>query len=297
MRTQPTLKAQLEGESIVVAPGIYDALGAVLAEQAGFTAAYLSGASIAYTRFGRPDIGLIGMSEVAATLSAIKERCDLPLVVDADTGFGNALNVQRTVRLFERGGADAVQLEDQTIPKRCGHLTGKTLVSAGEMVGKIKAALDARRSGETLIIARTDALAVEGIEAALERAGRYVDAGADMLFVEAPRSQDDMAAIVARFGETVPLMANMVEGGQTPMSTADALADLGFSLVIFPGGLVRAFARMAQDYFASLKAGGSTRAFQDRMLDFAGLNALIGTQDVLARGSAYDAAKFEGNDG
>ena len=143
--THTPLKSQLAEEGIVVAPGVYDALSAALAEQAGFSAAYLSGASIAYCRFGRPDIGLVGMSEVADTLSAIRERTDLPVIVDADTGYGNALNVQRTVRLFERCGAAAIQLEDQTLPKRCGHLAGKTLVAKAEMVGKIKAATDARR--------------------------------------------------------------------------------------------------------------------------------------------------------
>lgn len=296
MTTCQSLKQQLAGDGIVVAPGVYDALGAVLAGQAGFTSIYLSGAGIAYTRFGRPDIGLIGMTEVAETLSVIKERSDLPLIVDADTGFGNALNVQRTVRLFERCGANGIQLEDQTLPKRCGHLTGKTLVPVGEMVGKIKAALDARRSDETVIIARTDAIAVDGFDAALERAERYVEAGADMLFVEAPGSKEDMARIVTRFGSRVPLMANMVEGGMTPMSTADELAELGFSLVIFPGGLVRAFARMAKDYFASLRANGSNQPFHGRMLDFDGLNALIGTDDMLAKGSAYDAANFGEND-
>ena len=146
-------------------PGVCDALGAVLAERAGFTATYLSGASIAYCRFGRPDIGLVGMSEVADTLSAIGERVELPLIVDADTDFRNALNVQRTVRLFERADANGIQIEDQTLPKRCGHLTGKTLVPAAEMVGKIKAAIDARQSDQTLIIARTDAVAVEGLNA------------------------------------------------------------------------------------------------------------------------------------
>ncbi len=295
--TQPKLSAQLAGTGIVVAPGVYDALGAALCEQAGFTAAYLSGASIAYCRFGRPDIGLVSMSEVAETLSAIRERVELPLIVDADTGFGNALNVQRTVRLFERSGANAIQLEDQTLPKRCGHLKGKTLVPAAEMVGKIEAAVDARHSGQTLIIARTDAIAVEGFEAALERAQAYADAGADMLFVEAPRSLDEMREIVVRFGGQVPLMANMVEGGDTPLGTADELEALGFSLVIFPGGLVRAIARTATEYFASLKAHGTNRPLRDRMLDFQGLNALLGTEELLAIGKRYDMDNFKDSGG
>jgi len=285
----------LAAEEILVAPGIYDALGALLAEQAGFAATYLSGASIAYTRFGRPDIGLVGMSEVAATLSAIKERVDLPVIVDADTGFGNALNVMRTVRLFERNGADAIQIEDQGFPKRCGHLAGKALVPVAEMAGKIKAALDARRDG-VLIIARTDAIAVEGLAAALDRAEAYVDAGAEMLFVEAPESADDMERIVARFGGRVPLMANMVEGGRTPDLNAAQLQALGFDLAIFPGGLVRAFARLAQDYFASLKAAGSTAPFRNRMFDFNGLNDVLGTADTLATGARYDGDATAGED-
>jgi len=293
MTSHPSLKDQLSGDGIVVTPGVFDALGAVLVEQAGFHAAYLSGASIAYTRFGRPDIGLVSMSEVADTLSAITERSGLRIIVDADTGFGNALNVMRTVRLFETAGAAAIQLEDQTQPKRCGHLAGKTLVSAAEMVGKIKAALDARRSEETLIIARTDGVAVEGFDAALDRAERYVEAGADILFVEAPQSEDQMHAIIKRFGDRIPLMANMVEGGKTPPKSAPELEAFGFSLVIFPGGMVRALAHTAQAYLASLKAHGSTLPFRNNMLDFDGLNELIGTNDMLALGADYDAKNFE----
>ncbi len=293
MTLHPTLKDQLSGKDVAVAPGVFDALGAVLAEQAGFHAAYLSGASIAYTRFGRPDIGLVGMSEVAETLSVITERNSLRIVVDADTGFGNALNVMRTVRLFESAGAAGIQLEDQTLPKRCGHLAGKTLVSTGEMVGKIKAALDARRSETTLIIARTDGIAVEGFEAALERAERYAEAGADMLFVEAPQTEAQMRQIAERFGNRVPLMANMVEGGKTPQKNAGELAEIGFSLAIFPGGMVRAIAKTMQAYLSSLKAHGTNTPFTGQMLDFDGLNALLGTNDMLALGAGYDAKNFE----
>ena len=291
-----SLPKQLAASTITVAPGVYDALGAVLVQQAGFHVAYLSGASIAYTRFGRPDIGLVGMSEVAETLSAITERSGLPVIVDADTGFGNALNVMRTVRLFESSGATAIQLEDQTLPKRCGHLAGKTLVSQGEMVGKIKAALDARRQAETLIIARTDGIAVEGFDAALERAEHYVEAGADVLFVEAPQSLSQMQSIVARFGGRVPLMANMVEGGKTPQQNADALQKIGYSLVIFPGGMVRAMAQSVRAYLASLKTHGTNQPFRNQMLDFYELNQVLGTEDMLATGASYDAKNFEDTD-
>ena len=283
-----TLESQLRGPEIVVAPGVYDAFSALLAAQAGFSALYLSGASIAYTRFGRPDIGLVTLSEVADTLAAISERVGLPLIVDADTGFGNALNVRRTVRLLERNGAAAVQLEDQTLPKRCGHLSGKTLVSGAEMAGKIRAAVDARQRQSTLIVARTDAIAVEGLDAALERAERYLQAGADVLFIEAPQTQAQVDALTERFRGRAPLLANMVEGGKTPQQSAAELQHQGYSLVIFPGGLVRAAARLMQDYFGSLREHGSTLPFRERMLDFAGLNQLLGTDRLLALGRCYD---------
>lgn len=287
------LRERLQGGGVIVAPGIYDGLSALVASQAGFEALYLSGASIAYTRFGRSDVGLVSMSEVADTLGAIRERVETPIIVDADTGFGNALNVQRTVRLFERNGAAGIQIEDQASPKRCGHLDGKTLVSPAEMVGKIRAALDARRSEDTLILARTDAIAVEGFDAAMDRAARYMEAGCDILFVEAPRNVDEMRGITSRFGNRVPLLANMVEGGKTPLMSAAELGEIGYRLVIFPGGLTRALAHAMANYFASLKTHGTTDPFRDRMLDFSALNALIGTPELLAQGRAYDPSNFE----
>jgi 2-methylisocitrate lyase-like PEP mutase family enzyme len=283
-----SLKQRLGKAEILLAPGVYDALSGLIAEQSGAEAVYLSGASIAYTRFGRPDIGLVSMSEVADTVAALRDRIALPIVVDADNGFGNALNVQRTVRVFERMGANALQLEDQTMPKRCGHLDGKSLISKAEMAGKIRAACDARQSDETLIIGRTDAIAVEGFDAAMDRAEAYVEAGVDMLFIEAPQSMDEINLVVERFGGRVPLMANMVEGGKTPIINASGLQELGFSFVIFPGGIVRAIAATARDYYANLLASGSNEAFRNRMFDFAGLNGVIGTDDLLASGKRYD---------
>src|SRR5436305_6312537 len=190
-----TLRARFSLKPIVIAPGVYDAFTALVATQAGFKTLYVSGAAIAYTKLGRPDIGLVSMSEVAETVALIRDRVEAHLIVDADTGYGNAINVMRTVRSFERAGATAIQLEDQDFPKRCGHLDGKSLIPTDEMVGKLKAALDTRRSSDTLIIARTDAVAVEGFARATERATRYKEAGADMLFVEAPKSRDDLAGI------------------------------------------------------------------------------------------------------
>jgi 2-methylisocitrate lyase-like PEP mutase family enzyme len=217
----------------------------------------------------------------------IRDRVAAHLIVDADTGYGNALNVARTVREFERVGADAIQIEDQDFPKRCGHLDGKALVSAAEMCGKLRAALDARRASDTLIIARTDAIAVEGFDRAIERAISYREAGADILFVEAPRTHDDLARITAALGGRAPLMANMVEGGKTPLLSAAELEAIGFALVIFPGGIVRAFGRLAGEYYASLAKHGSSEPFRTRMLDFTGLNDLIGTPELLALGKRY----------
>lgn len=288
-----SLKQRLRRKPILLAPGIYDALTGLIAEQCGAKAVYLSGASIAYTRFGRPDIGLVTMSEVADTVAAIRDRIDLPIVVDADTGFGNALNVQRTVRAFERAGAAALQLEDQTLPKRCGHLDGKTLVSVSEMTGKIKAALDARADEDTLIIARTDAIAVEGLSAALDRASAYAEAGADILFVEAPKSRPDMDTIIATLGAAAPLMANMVEGGKTPALSAPELDEIGYSLVIFPGGAVRMLAACAQAYYGNLVTSGSNQAMLDKMLDFSGLNDLLGTPDMLQLGKSFDGERAQ----
>jgi 2-methylisocitrate lyase-like PEP mutase family enzyme len=282
-----SLKARLTQSRIVTAPGVYDALTAALAAQAGFEALYLSGAAVAYTRLGRPDIGLTTASEMADTMALIRDRVDLPVIIDADTGFGNALNAQRTMRTYERAGASALQIEDQSYPKRCGHLTGKSLIGAAEMAGKIRAMADARASEETLIIARTDAIAVDGLNAALDRAALYAEAGADVLFVEAPRSGAEMAQIVDRFGQRLPLLANMVEGGATPVQSAQDLEAAGFSIAIFPGGIVRALARAAGDYYKSLAAHGSNAPFKDRMYDFGGLNAVLGTDEMLAEGEKY----------
>ena len=287
MTTQ--LSALIHSPEIVITPGIFDALGALLVQEAGFSAAYLSGASIAYTRYGKPDIGLVTMTEVAQVLLNIRESIDLPVIVDADTGFGNALNVQRTVALFERNGAAAIQLEDQVFPKRCGHLQGKSVIPQNEMVGKLHAALDARQNPQTLIVARTDALAVEGLDAALARGNAYIECGVDVLFIEAPRNRQDMQSIVEQLGPDIPLMANMVEGGNTPSLDASELQAIGYSLVIFHGGLVRAFAHMARVYFRNLKNNGSNDAFRDRMLDFDQLNELLDTRLLLQHGQYYES--------
>ncbi len=283
-----SLKHRLQQKGILIAPGVYDGLTASLATAAGLVALYLSGAAVAYTRLGRPDIGLTSVTEMADTMSLIADRTELPVIIDADTGFGNALNAQRTMRLYERAGASALQVEDQTYPKRCGHLSDKSLIPAKEMAGKVQAMADARNSEETLIVARTDAIAVEGYEAAIERAETYLEAGADVLFIEAPQSMEQLSDIARRFEGRVPLLVNMVEGGATPITGAKDLEDKGYSIVIFPGGIVRALARTAQEYYQSLNQHGSNRPFSDRMFDFDGLNKVIGTPEMLAKGVAYD---------
>jgi len=283
----PTLQQRLQERRVLLAPGIYDALTALVAEQAGFEALYLSGASIAYARLGRSDVGLTTATEVADTLARVTERVALPVIADADTGFGNALNTIRTVKAFERAGAAMLQLEDQSFPKRCGHLDGKGVVPVAEMCGKLRAALDARVSQDTLILARTDALAVEGWDAAMDRAEAYLACGIDALFIEALRSPEQMAQVCARFAHRVPLLANMVEGGKTPVKSATELGDTGFRIVIFPGGTARAVAFTLQRYYASLQTHQTTLPMQGEMLDFDQLNAVIGTPELLALGQRY----------
>lgn len=287
-----SLKSRLSKPQAILAPGAYDALSALMIEQAGFEAVYLSGASISYTQLGRPDVGLVTATQTADVVARVRDRVSIPLIVDMDTGFGNAINVQNTVRLFERMGANALQIEDQTAPKRCGHLQGKELVTPAEMAGKVKAAVDARASEDTLIIARTDAIAVEGVERALERAALYRDAGADVLFIEAPQTPDEMRAICGAFGD-VPLLANMVEGGKTPLLTVKQLEDLGFRVVITPGAMVRAFAFMAQEFLRLLKTNGTTAMSREQMLDFQQINALLGLPSLLEDGRRYEGRDRE----
>lgn len=281
------LPALLAEPNLLLAPGIYDSLSGLIATNAGAKVVYLSGASLAYTRFGISDLGLVSVSEVNDTLAAITDRIETPVIVDGDNGFGNALNVQRTVRSFERSGAAAIQLEDQGFPKRCGHLDGKTLISKTEMVGKIKAALDARASQDMQIIARTDARAVEGLSAAMDRAEAYWEAGADILFIEAPQSLDEMKQLTAQFAGRIPLLANMVEGGKTPIQSTDELAEIGYKIAIFPGGAVRAIAHHLTDYFGQLLANGNNAKFAKKMYDFNDLNDVIGTNSLLDLGVKY----------
>ncbi|MDR5759421.1 isocitrate lyase/phosphoenolpyruvate mutase family protein [Caballeronia sp. LZ035] len=281
------LKRRLAAGETVLAPGIYDSLTALIAEQAGFQALYLSGGAVAYTSLGRSDVGLTTAKEAVDTLWRITDRVRTPVIVDGDTGFGNALNTQRTVRDFERAGAAMIQLEDQGFPKRCGHLADKTLVSSAEMCGKLRAALDARHSADTLILARTDAIAVEGFDAAMERAEAYLACGVDALFVEAVHTVEQMDIVCRRFGERVPLLANMVEGGKTPVRSVAELRQRGYRIVIFPGGTARFVAHGLQGYYASLLNHGTTEPMWPQMLTFDQLNEVIGTPELLAASKRY----------
>jgi 2-methylisocitrate lyase-like PEP mutase family enzyme len=257
---QPTLRQRIATARAtrrpLLLPGVYDALSSRLAAAAGFEAVYITGAGLANSRLGVPDIGLVTADQLVDHVAAIAEAADISLVVDADTGFGNAINVMQTVRRLERAGASAIQLEDQVFPKKCGHFAGKAVVPVNEMEGKLRAALDARRSEETLIIARTDARAVEGLEAALERAERYQAVGADVIFVEAPTSEEELRTICDRID--APQVANMVEGGSTPILPLAELGEMGFSIVLYANSALRSAQHAVTRVFAELRSAGIT---------------------------------------
>jgi 2-methylisocitrate lyase-like PEP mutase family enzyme len=250
----------------LLVPGAANALSARIIEDLGFEAVYLTGAGLANTAFGIPDLGLVTLTEVVDAVTAITDVCALPLIVDADTGFGNPLNVIRTVRLLENAGANALQIEDQVFPKRCGHFDRKAVIAAAEMVTKIKAAVDSRRSPDLLIIARTDARAVEGLERAIDRAQAYVEAGADVTFVEAPATVDEMRAITTAI--PVPQVANMVVGGRTPLLPAATLRELGFAIVLYANAALQASIHAMRDVLGALRDDGSVARVLDRMSSF-----------------------------
>ena len=286
-RHQGSLRHRLDRPDLVKAPGVYDGLTALLVEQAGFEAAFVSGAGIAFARYGSPDMGLVTATEIAATVAAMRERVLLPLLVDMDTGFGNALNVQRTVREFERAGASALQMEDQTFPKRCGHMAGKSVIGADEMVGKIKAAVDARLDDDTFIIARTDALAIHGLEEAMARGEHYLEAGADALFIEAPGTQEQVDAIGQQFGARTPLVYNFLEGGNSPVGTAAEVEAAGFRIALFPVALLHRAVPVWQQTLATIASEGATSSLHSEMLDIKRMNELLDAPELLATGERY----------
>ena len=228
------LRDLLKKTNILIAPGVYDGISARVVEQAGFSAAYLSGAGVAATVTGQADIGLTTMTETVNSTRIVSSTMNIPLICDADTGYGNALNVLRTVHELETAGAAAIQLEDQLAPKRCGHMSGKTVISADEFVQKLKAAVNEKYNKETLIVARTDARAAESFDDAVERCKRYIDTGIDVLFFEAPQSVDEVEKVARLFAKEIPLLSNQVVGGRTPSLTADELRQMGYKIVIFP---------------------------------------------------------------
>jgi len=260
------LRELLRQRKAVLLPGAANALAARVIEDIGFKAIYVTGAGVANTFLGVPDIGLLSVTELASHVSAMREAVALPLIIDADTGFGNAINVTRTIQTLERSGANAIQLEDQEFPKRCGHFFGKSVISRAEMMQKIHAAVDARVDSDLVIVARTDAIAVNGFDDAMERAAAYIEAGADMIFVEAPRSREQIAEIPKRLG--VPQFINIVAGGLTPMIGLGELEKMGYSMVLYANTALQASIAGMQKVLGHLKAHGSLDGVSSQLASF-----------------------------
>ncbi|MHA6623362.1 isocitrate lyase/PEP mutase family protein [Pseudonocardia sp. DLS-67] len=284
LRSGPAPRARLRellaGPGPVVAPGAYDALSARLVEQAGFGVVYMTGFGTTASLIGRPDVGLLGGAEMVDNARRIVAAVDVPVIADADTGYGNAINVVRTVRSYEQAGVAGVHLEDQVMPKKCGHMSGKAVIGTDEMVGKIRAAVAARHDPDFLVIARTDAAAVDGLDAALDRARAYADAGADLLFVEAPTSEDDIARVARELAGVAPLVFNWAEGGRTPPLPLDRIAELGFALVLFPIGTLLAATAGIRSLLAALKADGTPAAALPGLPSFDEFTDLIGLPEI-----------------
>ena len=264
----------------VLAPGAYDALSARLVEQTGFDAVYMTGFGTSASLLGRPDVGLLTFSEMVDNSRRLVQAVEVPVIADADNGYGNPINVIRSVKEYEAAGVSAVHIEDQVMPKKCGHMEGKQVIEASEMVEKVRAAVEARHSEDFVIIARTDARAVEGMDGALERARLYRDAGADALFVEAPRSKEEVAAVAEAFPD-VPLLFNWLEGGETPPVPLERLKELGFSLIIFPLSTMLAATRSVRETLAKIHADGSPiSVMEDRLLPFEEFTDFIGLPEI-----------------
>lgn len=278
MKRSTQLRKLFESDGIIVAPGAHDALTAKIIEKTGFPAVYMTGYGQAASHLARPDVGLLTMSEMVARAAAIVEAVEIPVIADADTGFGNAINVMRTVREYEKAGVACIQLEDQLMPKKCGHMLGRQVVSKEEMVGKIKAAVDARRDQDFMIMARTDARTVLGIEEALERGLAYQEAGADIIFIESPESEEEMKMI----NETISVytLANMVEGGRTPLLLNEQLEKLGFNLVIYPTASTYVTTKAMMVLMERLAEEGTTANMISDMVSFSEFNDLIGLTKI-----------------
>lgn len=272
------LRELLAAPQPLVAPGAYDALSARLVEQAGFDVVYMTGFGSTASLIGRPDVGLLTGAEMADNARRIAAAVDVPVIADADTGYGNAINVVRTVQLYEQAGIAGIQLEDQVMPKKCGHMSGKAIIGTDEMAGKLRAAAEARRDPDTVVIARTDAVATHGVDEAIARARAYAEAGADLLFVEAPTSEADIERVAAELRGVAPLLFNWAEGGRTPPLSLARIGELGFSLVIYPIGTLLAATAGMRTLLASLRADGVPAL--DGLPAFGEFTDLIGLPEV-----------------
>jgi 2-methylisocitrate lyase-like PEP mutase family enzyme len=271
------LRQRVQQSSPLVVPGAANALAARIVQDIGFSAVYVTGAGVANSHLGVPDFGLVTLTELAAHLEAIRDAVKIPLIVDADTGFGGPFNVARTVRLLERRGASAIQLEDQVFPKRCGHFSGKQVIAAIDMAAKIRAAADARVDDDVMLIARTDAYAVEGLQAAIGRAELYREAGADVIFVEAPHTRADLAEIGRRLPR--PQLVNMVEGGRTQILPTDELGELGFSIVLYANAALRGAIKGMSDVLGELYRTHTTLGVLDQMASWEKRQRLVGKDE------------------
>lgn len=288
MSVRSTLRELLAGPDLVMAPGVADALNARLVAREGFKVIYMTGSGTTASRLGMPDIGLLTMTEMVDNAGRIADASGLPVIADADTGYGGPINVQRTTRAYERAGVAGIHIEDQQWPKRCGHLQGKTLIPAAEMAAKVRAATDAREDKDFVVIARTDALSVEGFEQALDRGRLYEEAGADMIFIEAPNTPDQLAAVPRSF--RVPTLFNMASSGKTPFLSAQEIQKLGFKVVIYPNFMLLAAVTAAQGVLRELKKTGSIAGLANKITTFTELFDLVGMREVQELEQRYGVA-------
>jgi len=291
MKKTTNLKKLILDKEILIMPAAYDAVSARIIEQVGFKAVTLGGYAASASLLGKPDVSLLTLTEMATYTRNITEAVDIAVFVDGDTGHGNVTNVMRTVREFEKAGAAGLFIEDQVFPKRCGHMEGKQVIAAEEMIPKIKAAVDTRIDRDLIIMARTDAFATHGIDEAIERGNKYREAGADLIFVEAPTSKEDMAKIAREVA--APLMTIQGEGGKTPLMTATELEQIGYSVVVYPGSALYAATWAVRSIMKELFTRGTTKGFMDRMITFDEFNQLIGLDDILKEQSYYYRELFE----
>ena len=287
MKRTTQLRRLIEADAILMLPGVHDALAARIAEQAGFQALTCGGYASSASLLGAPDVGQLSMSEMADVYARLCDAVSIPVFADGDTGYGNTTNVARTLRAYERAGVAGLFIEDQVLPKRCGHMAGKQVVPASDMVAKLKAALDTRQDSDLVLMARTDARAIEGIDAAIERANLYLETGVDLIFVEAPQTVEEMRRICSEIA--APCFANYLEGGHTPLLSAKELEEIGFAVVAYPVSATYAIARTLQEVYAILRRDGETESLRERMLEFDEFNRLVGLDELRAREDAYAA--------